>query len=196
MPHRLTKPTFSGELPGPASPATVAQPLKANAAPGAKEETLDLRSIKFYTEKVLPETQTQVVSQTHLIRTAIDSITALMLQVPVYHASPAPSVPHVGSISNSPEFSEADSHSPYQSYKFKSSSPESNAVEDPSANTGYDEYQSSQAQPHLKLTRPIEVKPNRDFLRADGVVHGDVDFPSFDSEFRTLYGGAQEQHVG
>ena len=121
-----------------------------------------------------------------------------MLQVPVYYdvslAPVAASVPNRDSLSNSPEITEAVSHSPYQSYHFESSSPGSNAVENPHATTGY-QYQSAQSRPHLKLTRPIEVKPNRDFVRADGVARGDVDFPSFDSEFRTLYGGAQEYHV-
>ena len=60
MPHQLTKPTLSGVQTGPASPAAVVQPPNDDAAPGAKEETLDLRSVKFNTEVALPETQTQV----------------------------------------------------------------------------------------------------------------------------------------
>ena len=120
-----------------------------------------------------------------------------MLQVPVYYddvslAPVAASVPNLDSLSNYPEITEAPS---YQSYHFGSSSPGSNAVEDPRATTATG-YQSAQPRQHLKLTRPIEVKPNRDFLRADGVARGDVDFPSFDSEFRTLYGGSQGYHVG
>ena len=58
-------------------------------------------------------------------------------------------------------------------------------MEDPRATTGYQ-----------KLTRPIEVRPNRNYLEAKGAARGgDVDFPSFDSEFRTLYGEVQEYHV-
>ena len=50
VPHQLTKPE---------GPAAVAQPHD-DAASGAKEETLELRSVKFNTEVALPETQTQV----------------------------------------------------------------------------------------------------------------------------------------
>ena len=116
-----------------------------------------------------------------------------MLQVPVYYDDNIAIVQNQDSLYNSPEFTNVVSDSPYQSYQFESSSPESNAVEDPIATTGY---QAAQARPHLKLTRPIEVRPNRNYLRADGVARGDVDFPSFDSEFRTLYGGEQENQVG
>ena len=97
-------------------------------------------------------------------------------------------------FSNSTGLNEAFSNSPYQSYQFESSPlAESNSVDDPYVTNGY---QSAQARPHLKLTRPIEVKPNRHLVRPNGIARGDdVDFPSFDSEFRTLYGGAQEYHV-
>ena len=115
-----------------------------------------------------------------------------MLQVPVYYDDSTPPDPSL--YSNSTSFNEVVSNSPYQSYHFESSSSvESNSVDDPYVTNGY---QSAQARPHLKLTRPIEVKPNRHLVRPNGIARGsDVDFPSFDSEFRTLYGGAQEYHV-
>ena len=115
-----------------------------------------------------------------------------MFQVPVYYDDSIAPVPTLHT--NSTGLNEAVSNSPYQSYHFESSSSvESNSVDDPFVTNGY---QSGQARPHLKLTRPIEVKPNRHLVRPNGIARGsDVDFPSFDSEFRTLYGGAQEYHV-
>ena len=98
------------------------------------------------------------------------------------------SLPNQDPTSSSPEFPEVeDSKSPFQSYHFDASIPtDKNAVEDPRATTGYQ-----------KLTRPIEVRPNRNYLEAKGAARGgDVDFPSFDSEFRTLYGKTQGYHVG
>ena len=115
-----------------------------------------------------------------------------MFQVPVYYDDGMAPVP--SPYSNSTGLNEAVSHSPFQSYQFESStSVESNSVDDSYVTNGY---QSAQARPHLKLTRPIEVKPNRHLVRPNGIARGDdVDFPSFDSEFRTLYGGTQDYHV-
>ena len=62
VPRPATKPTLtrSEVEAGPASPATIAQPLRDVGASVPKEETLDLRSVQFNTEPVLPGPQTQV----------------------------------------------------------------------------------------------------------------------------------------
>ena len=92
-------------------------------------------------------------------------------------------------MSKSPRFT--GGISPYQSYQLESSSPpEKNALED------HPGHETAPALQHLRLTRPVEVKRNRGFPKANGVGPRDVDFPSFDSEFKTLYGGAREYRVG